>query len=670
MLRKAVTLVLTLCISLLGLQSVQASPRVFGTYQLDFLPIATNLGSAIPTEAIARELTRLASLAFEDASQGRIKFSFRRLLPEYKASERVDNATQVGKFYGTPAVADSGFAGVFVVGIIPNDSTVFFAGQSDTGQNLIMNGPLNTNGSTVHVFTHELGHNFYLMHADTSVCSVVNSQLTCDRNDYGDKSDPMGSYIIGYYSNPPLARFSATMLDQLGLIAATEKTEVLDSGDFTIVPVYPLTRSGVRLLEIPINDEVAYTIEYRDPVGVEAQLNATQINVPGGNSYYPTIPSYGFQLRMVKPLATHSDGLLPVINYGLHGGTALVVDSQSGRQGFDAGRTQNLSDGTVVTFISYDSVAGAKIRITRPKDSSPPVINSPTFRMYTESGSYYTTNDLTIKKSAEGSSDWPIFKLDTRAISDDRRLKTVSLLFNGEIVATQSDVPLGAKNLLIYNPTQTGKFDVTVEASDYLGNKSTASLGTYNLIKYLLQKPWITSSVKEDTLTIIVNRLATENIKYEISNISAGNLIDQSTQGNSTTFTVGGLRSKQNFTAQFSGTDEFGNTDDGSTFETEIPGLTCDSSQCYVGITWDVNNLYWQSITGKLELQEKLANKWKTIKSATAIKDSTRVGGFPYTYKISMIYTQPGTHTYRLYIAPSKKFTAWIGRSFTQIVLP
>ena len=121
MLKKFTTLALTFSILLFGFQSAQAAPREFGTYQLDFLPIATNLGSAIPTEVTARELTRLASLAFEDTTAGRIKFSFRKILPEYKANERVDSAPPVGKFYGAAAVADPGFAGVIVVGIIPHD---------------------------------------------------------------------------------------------------------------------------------------------------------------------------------------------------------------------------------------------------------------------------------------------------------------------------------------------------------------------------------------------------------------------------------------------------------------------------------------------------------------------------------------------------------------------
>ena len=160
-----------------------------------------------------------------------------------------------------------------------------------------------------------------------------------------------------------------------------------------------------------------------------------------------------------------------------------------------------------------------------------------------------------------------------------------------------------------------------------------------------------------------------ENVKYEISKISAGSLIDQAVQGDITTFTVAGLKYKQSFSAQFLGTDEFGNTDDGSTLETEIEGLTCSSSKCYVGIPWEVNNLYWKTNTGKLELQEKVANKWKTIKSATAIKDLTGPRGYSYTYKISMTYVQPGSHTYRLYIAASKKFTPWIGPTFIQTVL-
>lgn len=94
--------------------------------------------------------------------------------------------------------------------------------------------------------------------------------------------------------------------------------------------------------------------------------------------------------------------------------------------------------------------------------------------------------------------------------------------------------------------------------------------------------------------------------------------------------------------------------------------LGCTNSLCYVGIPWNVSIGNWSAGTGNLSLQEKIGGKWKNIKVVKPIASGE--AKFPNTYQISLTYTKPGRHVYRFYIAATKKYSAYIGKSFTQIV--
>lgn len=85
---------------------------------------------------------------------------------------------------------------------------------------------------------------------------------------------------------------------------------------------------------------------------------------------------------------------------------------------------------------------------------------------------------------------------------------------------------------------------------------------------------------------------------------------------------------------------------------------------CYIKEPCLVSNGYWNDPYGDLEIQEKVKGKWKTIQ----IFKLKKIGAKKFSANASIIPTIQGIHTYREYMAPTKKYTAYIGREFTKSV--
>ena len=85
---------------------------------------------------------------------------------------------------------------------------------------------------------------------------------------------------------------------------------------------------------------------------------------------------------------------------------------------------------------------------------------------------------------------------------------------------------------------------------------------------------------------------------------------------------------------------------------------------CYISEPCLVSNGSWTKTQGDLQIQEKIANKWKTIQKFKIKKIATN----KFAFNASIIPTTKGTHTYREYIAPTKKYSAYIGREFTKSI--
>lgn len=72
----------------------------------------------------------------------------------------------------------------------------------------------------------------------------------------------------------------------------------------------------------------------------------------------------------------------------------------------------------------------------------------------------------------------------------------------------------------------------------------------------------------------------------------------------------------------------------------------------------------------RLQLQVRDGNKWKTVFSYKGTLDPTRTDRHKWRYAVSFSFASPGDVTYRLYIPPSRKFSAYVGPAESVRVLP
>ena len=86
---------------------------------------------------------------------------------------------------------------------------------------------------------------------------------------------------------------------------------------------------------------------------------------------------------------------------------------------------------------------------------------------------------------------------------------------------------------------------------------------------------------------------------------------------------------------------------------------------CYIKEPCLVSEVYWSTPYGDLEIQEKVKGKWKTIQ----IFKLKKIGAKKFAANASIIPATKGVHTYREYIAPTKKYSAYVGKEFTKNVL-
>ncbi|QSX78973.1 NEW3 domain-containing protein [Agrilutibacter solisilvae] len=138
------------------------------------------------------------------------------------------------------------------------------------------------------LITHELGHNFGLLHSGTTECGGAVLGPACTSNSYGDLADTMGS---GYVNH-----FSAVHKDRMGWLDAARVATVSTTGTYTLTP-FETGTAGLKVLKVPRGIDAAtgqpgyYYIEYRQPTGFDATLaslgNLAQgvlVHLDGANS--------------------------------------------------------------------------------------------------------------------------------------------------------------------------------------------------------------------------------------------------------------------------------------------------------------------------------------------------------------------------------------------------
>lgn len=122
-----------------------------------------------------------------------------------------------------------------------------------------------TNGQNFRGYVHELGHHFFLGHADLLVCPGGSiDDPNCNVVEYFDAFDVMGVNIYGFH-------FNAIHKERLDWFYPSNVVEVTESGQYTIYPI-ELSTTDPQVIKLPRASNDYFYFEYRQPIGYDSFL--------------------------------------------------------------------------------------------------------------------------------------------------------------------------------------------------------------------------------------------------------------------------------------------------------------------------------------------------------------------------------------------------------------
>jgi hypothetical protein len=151
----------------------------------------------------------------------------------------------------------------YVVYVFPRISACGWAGLAYIGypHKSWINGT-----NAVQVYSHELGHNFGLLHAASVSCGAPIVGSGCASAEYGDPFDTMG--------NQRAMHFNAAQKDILGWFSPNAvKVHTTGTSTYVLTPM-ELAGGTTYAVNVPASTYRQYWIEYRQPIGFDSPLSA------------------------------------------------------------------------------------------------------------------------------------------------------------------------------------------------------------------------------------------------------------------------------------------------------------------------------------------------------------------------------------------------------------
>ena len=668
------SLFIAILISVFLANGAQAADPI-RNYQIDVVSIANSKVTMEVTEEVSRQIVAQVDAAYNDATGGQIRFTFRKLHPVSFPDKVTLSSDEIQKATGLTPIADPGFDKAILVGVIAKSSALFFAGEAILGGNyILMNGGWTLNSTGPGVLAHELGHSLGISHANSAVCTTQ-LPIVCEQSEYGDFSSVMGTYISKYVTNPLISRFSATELDELKVLPKESKAFAPVSGDYKLAPAYSKGINLPKVLYIPIGSELTYSVEYRPAIGNDSSLSQSKISTPSG-SFYTNTPSHGLQLRMLPIEGTQFKDSQPThVRYQVNG-TALIVSAFTADQVQPIGTVFTLSDGSTITFLSADPNTGATVRVERSPDKEPPIVSGlrPMWSSkWIDNGDDYRREGIIFKNNLN---DWeyPTADIPLDNITDNRLIKTIEVEVNGQIVGQVDQPQLNGIESYAFKTTKPGTFTFRLIVTDYAGLSTSTTTASLTSSYFQIRKPYTEIESGTDTGTdprtsfFLIVDPGSEKNTYVLENLSSGKISSMFKSNGNIVFKITNIARNQKFSAQLSGTDDSGYIDGGTEITYEPETTECTNKQCFVGYQWNVETGYWYPGLGNLTLQELKGGKWVNIKTAKPVADPNGSMKKYVTFIMQIKNQTAGKHTYRFSIAATKKFSAQILKPFTQVV--